>query len=337
MKTSDNKKITKKEKIAVLTESGYRCACPSCTNELTIDVHHIVEVQHGGKNEVNNLLPLCPYCHDKYHRGIIDKASIVEWKKRTSLIYESSHVHHSAKPDFGMMFAVSYSEYSRRCFPIYYFYTYEGKVKYYQVGYATFIEDSLLITAKKVIDRICMLEKEIPGGRASLLIGHESLDFKVKSTNEWGEIVFLESESLESLKPPDLLVANKYQMDRVVPDNSKIKEISGTPFIGQQLGYLFGVDSSEKLYAMHDYAFGVSFISHFLRSKPPTVDRYAMTPCLSNVTCFGGPVFTCSGTLSGIVIDTIPNVVQSGHSIGSIVVIGSFWGIDYFKGKFITK
>ena len=79
--------ISKKIKLAVLTEAGYHCASPNCHNELTVDVHHIVEVSKNGGNEPGNLLPLCPYCHVKYHKGFIPSTSIRAWKKRIVNIY----------------------------------------------------------------------------------------------------------------------------------------------------------------------------------------------------------------------------------------------------------
>lgn len=233
-----------------------------------------------------------------------------------------------------MMFATSYSRYSKRCYPIYYFYKYHGKTKCYNIGYATFIDELTLITAKKVIERIVILNTEIPGGRATLLIGHECLGFTVKVVSGWGDVVFLESESLKNLRPPDHEVSDKYELERTVPDNTRIERVAGAPFIGQQLGYLFGADGGESIYAMHDYAFAASMVSHFIRSKPPTVDRYAMAPCLSCICNLGGPAFTCGGLLTGIIIDAIPNLMQNELQVGSIPVLGSFWGIDALKDRF---
>lgn len=68
-------------KIAVLTEAGYRCAAPTCRTILALDLHHIVEVANGGKNTVENLIALCPTCHQLYHRGTIKKESIYVWKQ----------------------------------------------------------------------------------------------------------------------------------------------------------------------------------------------------------------------------------------------------------------
>jgi len=65
---------------AVFTESGYRCAVPTCRNILALDLHHIVEVKEGGPNELSNLLALCPTCHALHTRGKISRDSIHAWK-----------------------------------------------------------------------------------------------------------------------------------------------------------------------------------------------------------------------------------------------------------------
>ncbi len=66
--------------VAVLTESGYRCAVPTCRCILATDIHHIHEVAKGGKNEIGNLIALCPNCHRLFHRGEIKRESIYTWK-----------------------------------------------------------------------------------------------------------------------------------------------------------------------------------------------------------------------------------------------------------------
>ncbi|SRR6266536_5149951 len=64
----------------VLAEAGYRCAVPTCRTILAIDLHHIIEVQDRGPNELSNLLALCPNCHALYTRGTISKDAINVWK-----------------------------------------------------------------------------------------------------------------------------------------------------------------------------------------------------------------------------------------------------------------
>jgi hypothetical protein len=52
----------------------------NCRTILALDLHHIVEVQEGGPNELANLLALCPTCHALYTRGTISREAISVWK-----------------------------------------------------------------------------------------------------------------------------------------------------------------------------------------------------------------------------------------------------------------
>ena len=64
----------------VLREAGYKCANPTCRNILTLQLHHIVWVKDGGKNEATNLLALCGHCHDLHTQGHIPASAIGHWK-----------------------------------------------------------------------------------------------------------------------------------------------------------------------------------------------------------------------------------------------------------------
>jgi hypothetical protein len=64
----------------VLAEAGYRCAVPTCRGILALDLHHMVEVQQGGKNTPDNLIALCPTCHALYTRGTITKDAVYTYK-----------------------------------------------------------------------------------------------------------------------------------------------------------------------------------------------------------------------------------------------------------------
>jgi len=74
------KKISMQVVREVLTESGYKCAVPTCRNILAIDIHHMVQVSEGGANVLSNLLALCPNCHSLHHKHIISRDSIYAWK-----------------------------------------------------------------------------------------------------------------------------------------------------------------------------------------------------------------------------------------------------------------
>lgn len=72
--------LSLKTRTIVLTESGYRCAVPTCRNILALDMHHIFEVSAGGGDDPSNLIALCPTCHALYHRGTIKAESIYLYK-----------------------------------------------------------------------------------------------------------------------------------------------------------------------------------------------------------------------------------------------------------------
>src|ERR1700748_999712 len=77
---TERKNISLALRTQVLTESGYRCAVPTCRGILAMDLHHLYQVSEGGKNELPNLIALCPTCHALYHRGTISEESIYVYK-----------------------------------------------------------------------------------------------------------------------------------------------------------------------------------------------------------------------------------------------------------------
>ncbi|MBI3407540.1 MAG: HNH endonuclease [Planctomycetes bacterium] len=79
-KPRERENLPLKTRLIVLTESGYRCAVPTCRNILALDMHHIWEVSAGGSDDPSNLIALCPTCHALYHRGTYKQESIYAWK-----------------------------------------------------------------------------------------------------------------------------------------------------------------------------------------------------------------------------------------------------------------
>jgi HNH endonuclease len=79
-KPAERKNLPARRLIDILTESGYRCAVPTCRGILALDMHHIWEVSEGGSDELSNLIALCPTCHALYHRGTIRQESIYCYK-----------------------------------------------------------------------------------------------------------------------------------------------------------------------------------------------------------------------------------------------------------------
>jgi len=54
---------------AVLHRDRYRCRVPGCTNQIWLDVHHVVERHRGGTHDPSNLICLCGTHHHLVHDG----------------------------------------------------------------------------------------------------------------------------------------------------------------------------------------------------------------------------------------------------------------------------
>ena len=55
----------------VLFRDGHTCqCCKGKSKDKILNVHHI-ESRHTGGNAPNNLITLCEYCHDQYHKGTV--------------------------------------------------------------------------------------------------------------------------------------------------------------------------------------------------------------------------------------------------------------------------
>jgi hypothetical protein len=55
----------------VLHRDQGRCQAPGCQSHANLDVHHIVHREHGGTNEMSNLITLCEAHHLAHHDGTL--------------------------------------------------------------------------------------------------------------------------------------------------------------------------------------------------------------------------------------------------------------------------
>ncbi|MDP1993123.1 MAG: HNH endonuclease signature motif containing protein [Syntrophales bacterium] len=294
-----------------------------------MDVHHIVEVNKSGGHEPDNLLPLCPYCHDKYHRKLIDARSIADWKARVSRIYlsgtERPEKQVDTKLDHG--YSVAFASYARRTFPVWYFYDYDGKAKFFPAGYATYISKQTLISSRAVIDRLDQVRANIPGGRAELVIGFSSLNFTVEEIHTWADIVFLKGSAIESREHRREAISESGSLDNDLPDESRLGSIARIPFVGQDVAFLYGAHYVDNHYPLWHFALGCSVISSFLSSKPATLDRYVLAPICEPVSLLGGPVFLRDGTLVGVLTAPRPGDNISCEATTPPLIVGGFLGI----------
>lgn len=76
---NEESSLTQEEKNLLMNAVWYRCENPYCKYTHFLDVHHIVPEADGGSNKLDNLIVLCPYCHDLAHKGEIPVEKMIEW------------------------------------------------------------------------------------------------------------------------------------------------------------------------------------------------------------------------------------------------------------------
>ncbi len=65
-------KIPKELRYYILERDNFRCRfCNKGgkTSDVILEVHHVIWKYHGGSDRPDNLITVCPYCHDLIHYG----------------------------------------------------------------------------------------------------------------------------------------------------------------------------------------------------------------------------------------------------------------------------
>jgi 5-methylcytosine-specific restriction endonuclease McrA len=75
----DETSLTIEEKNQIVNAVWYRCENPYCKYTRFLGVHHIIEEKAGGTNKLDNLIVLCPYCHDLAHKNEIPEKEMRDW------------------------------------------------------------------------------------------------------------------------------------------------------------------------------------------------------------------------------------------------------------------
>src|SRR5689334_3549128 len=71
----------------VLVEAGHRCAIPTCRH-IVIEIHHIIPWEQCRAHDYNNLIALCPNCHERADRGDIDRKSLRMYKANLRYVHD---------------------------------------------------------------------------------------------------------------------------------------------------------------------------------------------------------------------------------------------------------
>lgn len=71
----------------IYVEAGHRCAIPTCRH-ITVQIHHIVPWSFCKEHQYENLIALCPNCHDRADRKQIDAKSLLLYKFNLRLAHD---------------------------------------------------------------------------------------------------------------------------------------------------------------------------------------------------------------------------------------------------------
>ncbi len=67
------------DKLKLMNAVWYRCENPYCNFTEFLDVHHIISEVEGGSNRLNNLIVLCPKCHQAADNHEIPEDVLQAW------------------------------------------------------------------------------------------------------------------------------------------------------------------------------------------------------------------------------------------------------------------
>ena len=71
----------------VLIEAGHRCAIPTCRH-IKVELHHIVPWNKCREHKYDNLIALCPNCHNLADAGGIDNKSLHMYKLNLRTVHD---------------------------------------------------------------------------------------------------------------------------------------------------------------------------------------------------------------------------------------------------------
>jgi hypothetical protein len=301
--------ISKAIREQVLTEAGFKCGNPLCTHELTIDIHHIIEVSQHGGNEAANLLPLCPYCHRLYHNDVIPKFAIEEWKKRlvsrnspldpvaTAKIVAEVNKLAVAKPGG---FAQAAAEFTQRTCRI----GFEDKGEVIVTGYGCFIDQNLMVTAESVIETTQEVLRR-RGDRALVWSSGGLATYEVYSASEITRATVIKVGAFDTTLAERVAKEKNIPFELAFPSPLRTQvRYRSMPAVGEMVGIIHSptnTSESRSLSVFQFEHFSVAFRQAVQETKQ-LID-FTLSPLTTRLEYAGSPVFNELGVLVGVVTD----------------------------------
>lgn len=98
-KSTQNEKVSPGARTKIIRRDGGACLRCGLEDENELEVHHILPVNQGGKNDDSNLATLCSHCHKAAHGGsktsgetVYAKGDFRKWVQRTNRVLEEQNL-----------------------------------------------------------------------------------------------------------------------------------------------------------------------------------------------------------------------------------------------------
>ena len=312
---------SRRERDAVLRESGYRCGVPTCNTTIALDVHHIIQISEGGGNAPLNLLAVCPTCHALYHRGVISRESIKVWKARLIAINSSADVQAENEsraerlhqdevhkpPDHNKRsgFSAAAAEFHWRTCEL--GFRYERSM-FVTTGFCCFVGPGIAITSSEAVSMAIEIAA-VRGGIPSIRTALGLAPFGIVESARTGNLTAIRLGAIDDSHVKELLARhNDPQLSQFFapPLQTKCK-FRIVPFVGERVAFLHSSTSTEQCRITAELQFDSADVSFpfSAKGKPDDVFQWVLSPVMSRVEHRGSPVFTANAQLVGIIRDTL--------------------------------
>lgn len=341
---AERKSIPDTDRDAILREAGYRCAVPTCNTTLAIDLHHIIEVCEGGGNNLSNLLALCPTCHALYHRGVITKESIKQWKERLIALNRVTDVQAELKSrldeavkrknDFDSKgkqregFSLAAAEFFWRTCQV--GFVWSNDELFVDTGHCCFISSKVALTISEVVDWAIEIGKE-RGGTPVIQTQRGLAPFTILERFDVGNLVAIEIGIIDDSYLKEILKEHARDMvDYFSEPLQTPVRFRNVPFVGERVGILHSAYNSLDYRSARDLQFDSADVAFPMKfEQRQNAFLYVLTPVCSHVQHRGAPVFTAEGCLVGLVKDSL---LLKGEQSWRPIVSPAF-----IVGKFLSK
>ncbi len=298
---------------SVLVEAGHACAVPKC-RQTPVEIAHITPWSKAKCHEFSNLIALCPNCHARFDKGVIDLKSMRTYKAQIKMgvevvakieerleRLEQDTTSSDRRSTVGFSRAVAV--YGNRTCPI-------GIIngpRFVTLGLCTFVKPRRAVVPGSVLDQIVEVLSVQLGSAAVWEPSGMSSFVEEPAAKRDGDLRLIKvgpvpHDTLDILKAnhPDIEDEN---LERYFRTNEAAIPCELRVYTGDHVGYLTMPDETQELRGAMELQFQDAFISFAGGSTQSRMHTRFLTPVQSSMGVFGAPVFRPDGVLIGLITD----------------------------------